>query len=838
MLTPPEIPAGTRELFVEVSGEKTAAGADPSILTVDRPPFPFSFLLRDISSRYPIYVPEAQCIILPADDPRDYESALRDIHAGGRRSDFQRMEAEPEESYEHACRENRDQVCPVWLGLGRDLRIFQVSAKEDTGMWGLVVPVFHSKYQLVKDRDRVCSIMAEHPELPNTLKREIGFDIGPGSQCRPRLTRRLDNGVLPILHAVQYEGEVEYRLTIFASLEKSPVTEARVRGSDPVAALSQMNYAMLSERDKAQLRDLLPGETSGREEELVLFVRVEAVNVGSAPQYAWFRAPHTADSGKFRDGMCFEDGKVFADVMLDGIPASDAEYAVLVTPEKPVVWECRIFHSPVSPERGRKLFDQDFQAHLEHIRAYWQGKLDSAAKIEVPEKAIDERIRAGLLHLDLNTIGLRESGPLLPAVGWYAPIGTESAPMVLFFDTMGWHKTAERCIDFFLSRRTPEGFIQVYNNYESETGPVLWMAAEHYRVTRDVAWLKHVTPALEQCCGYLLEWRDANKREEFRAAGSYGLLNGKVADPEDFYHTYFLNAGTLLGLAGMADVLRESDPEYAARLATEVTEYRADLRNSLEHARRRAPVIPLADGSWTPTLPPWAEYSGNVAFFADGGEWFSHGTFACRGSLIGALAFALTDLYAPNDSMMTTLLRSNQHPLTRENAASSQPYYSRHDIAHLRRGEVKLFLKAFYNQFTALQDRQSYTFWEHYHHLSQHKTHEEGWFLMQCRWMLAYEEGETLELFRCIPRRWMENGKRIVIRGLATRFGRLDAELASANGSLEASVRVDRAPRKIVVRMPHPEEKRPVHISSGVYDPATEEITVSGGNSFRIRIEF
>ncbi len=84
----------------------------------------------------------------------------------------------------------------------------------------------------------------------------------------------------------------------------------------------------------------------------------------------------------------------------------------------------------------------------------------------------------------------------------------------------------------------------------------------------------------------------------------------------------------------------------------------------------------------------------------------------------------------------------------------------------------------------------------------------------------------------------MENGKRIVIRGLATRFGRLDAELASANGALETSVRVDRAPRKIVVRMPHPEEKRPVHISSGVYDPTTEEITVSGGNSFRIRIEF
>ena len=829
LLTSSEIPAGAREANLALAEVNTAPGAFPTLVTVDRPPFPFTFALRDVSRDCPVYVPEAGCFALPGNDPRSYEAALADLNAKHLVSDAARMELEPEESYEHACRHDRDQSCPVWLGLGRDLRIFRVSEQQDERMWGLVVPAYHSKKPTVTRSDGTAR------------PREIRFELGPGANCRPRLVRRLEDGVLPILRAVQYEQEIEYRLTLFASLENAPVADGRVRGSDPLAALSQMDYAMLTEAENEQLKRRIANETAHREEELVLFVKVEAVNVGKVPACAWFKAPHSnAPAAKrgFQNGVSLEDGKAFAVTLLNGERAKDSEYAVLIQPDKTVVWECRITHSPVSPERIEKLFAQDFDAHLEHIRAYWQAKLDKAARIELPEAAVEERIRAGLLHLDINTLGLNAGGDLLPGVGWYAPIGTESSPMIQFFDTMGWHSEAERCIDFFLGRRNKNGFIQVYNNYESETGPVLWTAAEHFRFTRDVAWLRRVTPALKECCEFLLKWRLDNKREELRAGGSFGLLNGKVADPDDFYHTYFLNAGTLLGLAGMAEVLREVDPEYAGKLAAETEEYRRDLRSSLENARRRAPVVPLADGTWTPALPPWSEYTGAVSRYADGGEWFSHGSFVCRDTLIGALAFALSDLYAPDDPMMTTLLKANQHPATLENAAISQPYYSRHDIAHLRRGETKLFLKAFYNQFAALQDRQTYTFWEHYYHLSQHKTHEEAWFLEQCRWMLAYEEGDTLELFRAIPRAYLEKGKRIGVHGLVTYWGRLDAELVSAGDAISATVTVERTPGRIALRVPHPAEKRAVRVSSGDYDPKSETVYFAGVNRITTELEF
>src|SRR5207249_4573088 len=114
------------------------------------------------------------------------------------------------------------------------------------------------------------------------------------------------------------------------------------------------------------------------------------------------------------------------------------------------------------------------------------------------------------------------------------------------------------------------------------------------------------------------------------------------------------------------------------------------------------------------------------------------------------------------------------------NVAFSQPYYSPHPWVHLRRGEVKQFLKAYYNGFASLADRETYSFWEHYFHASPHKTHEESWFLMQTRWMLYMEQGQTLKLLPGVPRAWLGNGKGIELVDAATYLGPLSFSLRSS----------------------------------------------------------
>ena len=129
----------------------------------------------------------------------------------------------------------------------------------------------------------------------------------------------------------------------------------------------------------------------------------------------------------------------------------------------------------------------------------------------------------------------------------------------------------------------------------------------------------------------------------------------------------------------------------------------------------------------------------------------------------------------PNEQLAEWLLYAHQELMTIRNAGFSQPYYCRHDWLHLKRGEVKQFLKMYYSQFASLQDRETYTFWEHYVGAgeSPHKTHEKAWFLMQTRWMLWNEDYDTrtLRLLSMVPRAWLEAGKKIKLEKCASYFG-------------------------------------------------------------------
>ena len=137
----------------------------------------------------------------------------------------------------------------------------------------------------------------------------------------------------------------------------------------------------------------------------------------------------------------------------------------------------------------------------------------------------------------------------------------------------------------------------------------------------------------------------------------------------------------------------------------------------------------------------------------------------------------------------------------------------------------------YYNQFTALQDRETYSFWEHYFHVSQHKTHEEAWFLMQTRWMLWLEEGDLLRLLSAIPRAWLADGQTISLKRVASYFGPLSFTVESQLdrrrivASLECAGK--HKPATVLVRLPHPEGRKAIKVEGGVYDAARETVRIA-----------
>ncbi|MFD2333801.1 hypothetical protein ACFSR7_31465 [Cohnella sp. GCM10020058] len=815
-------------LQLEIEG-KTAPGAGASIVSLKTAANPFSFFLRDVDAAYPILIPEYGVAVTTTDDGRSY-GELRDGVSARMRESRTLYEREP--SFEEAAAVVKDKQLGTWLGIGRDIRLFGVGfAEYDAQSYDWIEPRLH---------ERKVSL----PESADVPVR-YHFRFGRGDGGRRATSRRLADGKLPILHGEVDDGDMLYRTTAFATLERSPLTAAHVRGTHHWTAAGHTSGITFTSAQQAAY-DALHERELERDEETVLCYRIEAANRAAAPRYAWFKAPvpngtwvpsvlpsgmRCVYDGARGFGVYEETGRVGFIALLDGKPVPQEEIAVLVPPGGALVYDIIVPHRPISQARAARLSERDPGELLEACRAYWQAKLDAAARFNLPEARIGEMVQAGLLHLDLILYGIEPDGPVTPTIGVYPPIGSESAPIIQFLDSMGLHGLAERCLAYFLDKQQEDGGIFNFLHYMIETGCVLWSLGEHYRYTRDDGWVASIKDGMLRSCRYMIEWRSRNLSGDGRVAG-YGMLDGKVADPEDEgpVRVFMLNAYAYLGLSRAAEMLASTDPAQAETLRAEAAALRGDIRRAYEDAMARGPVIPLGDGTWCPTVSPWAGGHGPAVLFAEPGEWYSHGAVGIRDSLCGPLYLVFGEIVDPDEPGAAFMLNAHRELLCLDNVAYTQPYYSRHPRIHLQRGEVRPFLQAYYYTMASMADRETYTFAEHLNpRISEHKTHEEAWFLMETRWMLYMEAGDTLQLLKGVPRRWLADGP-IVVSGAASYFGALTFKAELGADILRVSLACEgrRGPANVEIRTPHPDYRRPVHVEGGVYDEASESVRIAG----------
>jgi len=515
------------------------------------------------------------------------------------------------------------------------------------------------------------------------------------------------------------------------------------------------------------------------------------------------------------------------------------EMAVLLAPGEASVMEFFLPHRPIPQDRAEAVSRLNPVECLEQCRRFWREKLAASARISVPEKRIDEMIRAGLLHLDLVSYGLEPDGALNMTNGTYSALGSETIRNIVFFDSMGRHDLARRGLDFFLEKQHADGFMQNFNDYMLETGAVLWCLCEHYRHTRDEVWRERVRPHVCKAVEFLLDWR-----AKCRGRGRYGLLSGKVADPDDQERTFMLNGYAYLGLSRAAELLAGDDSgAETTKAEAEAEALRRDIRAAFLEELSRGPVVPLGDGTWCPTAGPWAGHAGPVCLLADGRDWWTHGAMTIRDDILGPMHLVFQEVLDVDEQATAFLLAYHEELLYSRNVSFSQPYYSVHPWLHLRRRETRPFLKTYYNTMAALADRETYSFWEHFYHESIHKTSEEAHFLLQTRWMLYLEEEDGLALLRGIPRAWLEDGKSIRLHDVASHFGRLSLRVESrlSEGVIEAEITCnsERRPHWVEIRLPHPWGERAEQTEGGDYDSESETVTLKGfPGQAQVRLRF
>ena len=813
-------------LRLDVQDPVTAPGPNSTIISVANGAESFSFFLRDVKATSPIWIPEYQVVVLPDGVSMSYDEVVVSVKSRRLVSKMDRIEQEEEASFEAAEKVTRNMSVPIWLGISRDIRRFEITEE---------LPDALSTYQTDKTvvPTMACSQIVDESISPYPLSYNYSFSRGVGAY--DNITRSLEDGVLPIYFSVTEDDDVVYQSQSFVTLEKSILTEENVKGTHFMISDKYSAGRSWTEAQQKQLDDVLKN-TPPAEEETVLVIHTVITNKGDVPRYAWMKIPYASHRGveysydPTTGFSSFKDGRIFCASLLGGKPVPNDETAVLLQPGESMDVDYFIFHSPVSVSRAEAMAKRPYEELYAQCKAFWQKKLDAAAKIHVPEERIDNMLKAGLLHLDLITYGDRDQGTLAPNVGVYSPIGTESAPIIQYYESLGLTGKARRCLQYFLDTQQEDGRIVNFFGYTIETGAVLWSIGEYYRYTKDRQWIEQNKAQILKACDYLLEWRKRNLKEEFRGRG-YGMIDGKVADPVDPFHQFMLNGYSYLGLKRVSEVLEEIGAKEARPLAAEAKAWRQDILDSFHACLASSPVVPISDGSWCPTCSPWAE-SPTARFFLQKAEQYrSHGTFMVPDGLLGPLHLIYTEVIDPQSRDAALLLKYYRDVICQDNTLFSQPYYGKHNIIQARLGQVKPFLNTYYYTVAPHFDHSTGTFWEHYFKVSVHKTHEEANFLMETRQMLYLEDGDTLKLLSVIPRRWLEDGKEIVLDSVLSYFGRINLDVTSnvAKGEIRAHVSCPDAgkPSAVTVRLPHPDGIKAAKVSGGSYDPATETVTVT-----------
>lgn len=722
----------------------------------------FTFIPKDVFAGDAIFSSYLGIAVTREDVPHDYEIVARNVAERRLKTRVCRVEETPETTLAQADKLTWHR-CPTFLTVPGNVQLFEIGfrgfpieEKQHMDLYDYVVPRMNW--------DRL--------DFGNGAERVVyRYLLGRGMGCKTRLRRSLYKGYIPVLRANLDDGGIRYSAEYFADTLFGRLDENK--GTHYLEADFHSAGHMLTERQEEE-RLRLPQE---KEEDMPLLrMRITMRNKSSVPKYAFLRLPHINTpvmsesdtlTQKFENGFGFFGDKVYMTAFSEGRPVDNIEVAYLLPPEGKKEIDIVLFFKPICAELAKRSFD------LFHVRKRlaiqrWQNLLGRLGEWHLPERRIDEAVKAGFLQLRASCFGSKNSDVFAPCVGVYSPIATESIAVVEVLSSFGAVDFAKKCVNYFYAKQHEDGFIQNMTNYMAETGGALYLTGRIFRESNDTVWLESLRKNICSAVTYLAEWMARN--EEGGRIG-YGMLDGQIADPKDPYRAYSLNALACAGLFESSKLLNAlNDPmaEQAERLAQKLT---AAVRAAYAESEIRAVLVPLENGEWAPLPAPWAEERTGCCLHLNGGSCVTHASAVSKDSLLsGAILFVFGILSETGEEAKNFI--AVQTDLFADHMTYfSQPYYNVVPYLNLYRGERHSFLREYYTAFATMCDRETYSFWEHYFLATPHKTAEQGAFLLRTRMMLYYERENKLYLLSGIPHAWLQEGKRIYIEKAVCGFG-------------------------------------------------------------------
>jgi hypothetical protein len=793
---------------------------DRTLVTVRRGTDVFTFKVDDLDSG-PLFLPHLGVAVLPDTDSRDYAAVAADIKARGAKTLYERVAAMPEQTWHGAWEGIPRKKSDIYFVLGLDGGRQRFRLNSD----GSIEFRTNDRYLQARSGQDTPRLALEKP----TVLLRFALPARPAH-------RTLQEETLPICITTWETNGVRIRQVAFVT----ELDGSAVRAEALAAAYSLSPTGGEGRGEGANPAP--PGDAFA-----VCLLQFSFTNTTAEPRP--FALPLVYRAGGQRTELQVDaDGFLWAGERLRGqaglpkafLPAAGSRQPIelkwtLAPGESGVVLLKIPYVILTEPAERTALAKLDFDAERKAVAAYWRTRLNQSANLITPEPMLNEFYRSHAMHLLVNCEREPGSDRRFARVGSfsYGAFGNESCMMVLDLDRRGYFKEAQDCLEAWLhyqgtvglpgSFESKDGVLYGAGGYEAggynqHHGWILWMLAEHYRFTRDRAWL-------ERAASGILKGADWIIRETARTADRHelerGLLPaGSLEDIGDWWTWLSTSCYTWRGLDNAAWALEQLKHPDARRIRRAATDYHRALTNNFFKAMQRAPVVRLRDGTAVPKVPSHVHRRGR-----------SFG-WICE-TLEGALHLLITRAIDPHSDLATWIIKdyednlylSNQYGYTVDDF--EKHWFSRGGMSmqacllldvepYLYRDEPKHALRALFNaqsvsyfpdvRMNTEHAAPYFDDWRGDHFKSSDEANCAGWL----RYLFVREEDEqTLLIGQAVPRAWLAPGQHCGLEKTATWFGPVSVLYTGGTNEILCQLKgpTRNPPKQIRVRFRHPHEK-------------------------------
>ncbi len=765
---------------------------DRTLVTVRNGSDTFTFKVDDLKDGA-LYLPAYGAAITQENDHRDYSTVANEVQRAGKKTLYDRVAEMPEQTWASAWNGMPPKKSRIYFVLGLDGARQKFRLDSDGG----VFIRWNDKYMKGLPARDTPRLDLEKPPV------QVQFGLP-----KEPVERHLEEESIPTCITTWERDGVRIMQTAFATILDGMKTDAHPPVPDTCA---------------------------------VAMLRFDFTNTTSSPRVA--ELPITFSGGAKYDPLRLDGlGRIWNTNQLRGQVVADGELAVssnqlhwsalLVAHQTKSVIIKFPYLPLIESAESTALVTLDFERERTVTAEYWRRVLDKGARLITPEPVLNEFYRAVAGHLLINCEIEPGSNRRFARVGSlnYGNYGNESCMMVLDLDRRGYHQEAADCLEAWLHYQgtvglpgdfaSKEGVLYGCAGYESggynqHHGWILWTLAEHYRFTRDDAWLRSMAHGIVAGADWII-------RETERTAHGYELARsllppGDLEDIGDWWTWLSTSCYTWRGLDGAAWALEQIQHPDASRIRTAADRYQKNLVDHFLAASVRSPVVRLRDGTAVPQIPSYVQRRGR-----------SFG-WICQ-TLEGAIHLIITKAIDPKSVQAQQILKdyednlflSNQYGYTLDDfdkywfgrgGMSMQACLLLDVEAYLYRDDVKQALRAMFNAIALNHFPDVHMNTEHAlpemgdwggdHYKTSDEANACGWL----RYVFVREENDVLLIGQAIPREWLKPGKECGIENTATYFGSTSIVYRGGEGKITASLSgpTRNPPREVRLRFRAPE---------------------------------